>query len=85
MTSSVRILLFAKAREAVGASSLDRSVPVRGSTVAAVLSGLVKEHPRLGPVLKVSRIVRNGEYLRGSRARVAPGDEIAVHPPYSGG
>jgi molybdopterin converting factor small subunit len=83
--SSVRVLLFATAREAVGASSLDRSVPVGGSTIAAVLSDLVREHPRLEPVLKGSRIVRNGHYVRGARARVAPGDEIAVHPPYSGG
>ncbi|MFZ0829987.1 MAG: MoaD/ThiS family protein [Thermoplasmata archaeon] len=85
MTSSVRVVLFATAREAVGVASLDWPVPARGSTVTAVLAGLVEEHPRLAPVLKVARIARNGEYVRGPRARVASGDEIAIHPPYSGG
>ncbi|HLY77628.1 MAG TPA: MoaD/ThiS family protein, partial [Thermoplasmata archaeon] len=65
MKSSVRVLFFATAREAVGASSIDRAVPARGSTLAAVLSGLVGEHPRLAPVLEGSRLVRNGEYVRG--------------------
>jgi molybdopterin converting factor small subunit len=83
--SSVRVLFFATAREAVGAPSIDREVPARGSTIEALLSGLVEEHPRLQPILKGSRFVRNGEYVAGQRARVRPGDEIAVHPPYSGG
>jgi len=85
MKSSVRVLFFATAREAVGAPSADREVPAAGSTIEAVLSGLVKEHPRLEPVLASSRIARNGRYVARPRARVLPGDEIAVHPPYSGG
>jgi molybdopterin converting factor small subunit len=83
--SSVRVLLFATAREAVGAPAVEQPIPRDGSTVGAVLAEVVRDHPRLEPVLKGSRIVRNGEYLKGPRVRVAPGDEIAVHPPYSGG
>ncbi len=85
MKSSVRVRFFATAREAMGAASVDREVPASGSTIGAVLSGLAEEHPRLKPVLKGSRFVRNGRYVGGPRARVAPGDEIGVHPPYSGG
>jgi molybdopterin converting factor small subunit len=85
MKDSVRVLFFATAREAVGVPSLDREVPSRGSTIQALLSGLTKEHPRLLAVLQGSRFVRNGRYVNSPRTRVRPGDEIAVHPPYSGG
>jgi len=85
VTPSVHVVLFATAREAVGAASVDCDVPAGGSTIGAVLSALVEEHPRLERIIKGARLVRNGHYVRGPRARVAPGDEIAVHPPYSGG
>lgn len=85
MKSSVRVLFFSTAREAVGAGAIDREVPARGATIQAVLGGVAEEHPRLKPILKGSRLVRNGRYVRGRRTRVRPGDEIAVHPPYSGG
>ncbi|MCI4353064.1 MAG: MoaD/ThiS family protein [Thermoplasmata archaeon] len=85
MTRSVRVLLFATAREAVGAASVDWEVPASGSTVRALLAGLVEEHPQLEPILKGSRLACNGVYVRGRRARIGPGDEIAIHPPYSGG
>jgi molybdopterin converting factor small subunit len=64
---------------------VEREVPTGGATIRAVLSGVASEHPRLTPVLKSSRIARNGRYVRGTGTRVRPGDEIAVHPPYSGG
>jgi molybdopterin converting factor small subunit len=83
--SSVTVQLFAAAREAVGSASVKRDIPAQGTTIQSVLAGLTEEHPRLKPILKGSRFVRNGEYVRGPRTRVAPGDEIAVHPPYSGG
>ena len=85
MSPSVRLVFFASAREIVGAPSLEWDIPAKGCTVATVLSDLTHHHPRLRPVLKGSRLVRNGNYIRGSRVRVAPGDEIAIHPPYSGG
>jgi sulfur-carrier protein len=83
--SSVRVLFFATAREAVGSASVEREVPADGSTLEAVLSSVVDEHPRLELVLKGSRLVRNGRYVSSPQTRVRPGDEIAVHPPYSGG
>jgi molybdopterin converting factor small subunit len=81
----VRILLFATAREAVGAAALDREVPSDGRPVGALLDSLGAEYPALRPVLRHARIVRNGRYVSGRAGRVRPGDEVAIHPPYSGG
>ena len=81
----VTLLFFATAREAVGTSGLVWSVPPDGADVADVLAAVGRAHPRLIPVLRSSRLVLNGRYLAHGKARVAPGDELAIHPPYSGG
>jgi molybdopterin converting factor small subunit len=81
----VRILLFSTAREAVGRAGLERPVPPKGAPLDDVLEGLVREFPRLRRILSASRYVVNGEYARDGRAVVRPGDEVAIHPPYSGG
>jgi molybdopterin converting factor small subunit len=83
--STVSILLFATAREAVGTSSLRRPIPRQGTSLADLLDSLRTDFPRLGPILKISRVVQNGSYVAHPRVRVRPGDEIAIHPPYSGG
>jgi molybdopterin converting factor small subunit len=81
----LRLLFFATAREAVGRSHLERAVANDGVPLDGLLAELVAEFPRLGPVLRSSRLVLNGEYLRGHGIRLRGGDELAVHPPYSGG
>ena len=85
MTGAVTILLFATARDAVGAGRLRRSVPAGGCPLREVLGGLTDEFPRLGPVLRSSRLYVNRRPASGPGATVRPRDEIAVHPPYSGG
>ena len=85
MNPTVRVLLFSTAREAVGRPELRRSVEAEGVELSALLDGLTREYPKLGPVLGVSRSVVNGEYVRGKGNRIRPGDEVAIHPPYSGG
>jgi molybdopterin converting factor small subunit len=82
---SLTVRLFAGAREAVGASELRLELPRERTPIAEVLRVLRREHPRLAPILAASRLVRNGEYLRGSSGTVEAGDELAIHPPYSGG
>jgi molybdopterin converting factor small subunit len=82
---SLTVLLFAGAREAVGTSELRLELAHDRTPVAEVLRTLRREYPRLIPILAVSRLVRNGEYLRGTAGAVGPGDELAIHPPYSGG
>jgi molybdopterin converting factor small subunit len=85
MPPPLRILFFATARQAVGRARLERPVPEAGIAVSELLHELVREYPPLGPIVRASRLVKNGEYLRGQLGRVGPGDELAVHPPYSGG
>jgi molybdopterin converting factor small subunit len=85
MTGRIRVLLFAGAREAVGSARLERAAPPDGVGLDAFLSGLAAEFPRLKPILRTSRIVRNGRYVPPGDTRLRPGDEVAVHPPYSGG
>ena len=85
MGPSVRLRLFATARESVGRSALEVSLPPEGTTVADVLSRLQADHPQLRPIVKVSRVVLNGIYISDTSARVKSGDELAIHPPYSGG
>jgi molybdopterin converting factor small subunit len=83
--TTARVLLFATAREAVGASRILRPVPPDGTGLEEFLDALVALHPKLRPILRHSRIVRNGEILAAHHGRVSVGDEIAIYPPYSGG
>jgi molybdopterin converting factor small subunit len=83
--SEIRVLGFAAAREALGRPTLRRSIPAEGIELDLLLRELTAEHPQLGRILPHARFVRNGEYVRGRGVRVLPGDEIAIHPPYSGG
>jgi molybdopterin converting factor small subunit len=81
----ITVVLFASAREAAGFGSMTRPIDGEGTSVGSLVGLLSQEFPRLAPILRVSRFVVNGEYVRGRSARVRPGDEFAVHPPYSGG
>lgn len=85
VTSGVRIRFFATAREAVGLSSQVWPVPARGVPVRSLLQALTERYPRLAPVARHSRFVHNGEYVTNLSQPIRPGDEFAIHPPYSGG
>jgi len=85
MAHGVRVRFFAQAREAVGARELLRPLPKGRGSVAAVLRDLTREFPRLAPVLRSCRFVRNGEYVPDRSTNLADGDELGIHPPYSGG
>jgi molybdopterin converting factor small subunit len=85
LPSSVRVLLFASAREAVGRSVIECAVPKDGVSAAVLVRRLATEYPRLRSILKASRFVRNGKYLSTLNGRLRAGDEFAVHPPYGGG
>ncbi len=85
MARPVTVLLFAGARVAVGRSELRWSVPPGGLAAGDLARQIAAEYPRLAPILRSSRLVRNGEYLRSASETVRPGDEFAIHPPYGGG
>ncbi len=81
----LRLLLFATARTAVGVPRLDWPVPAEGRSADLLLADVVRQYPALRRILRGSRLFLNGEPLADPAARVGPGDELAVHPPYGGG
>lgn len=82
---SVRLLLFGPARSAVGRAVLDRALPAEGERLGDLIARLGSEYAALRPVLKASRLVVNGRYAKDPSVRLHDGDEVAIHPPYSGG
>lgn len=80
---AVRVLLFARAREAAGR----RDDTIDGATLADVLAVARERYgPVFGEVLAASRVWVNGdEPERGISTPLAAGDEVAVLPPVSGG
>lgn len=79
----VTVRLFARLRELVGASELERAVD-EGATVREVWEGLAAEHPAIAAYTGSVSCAVNAEYARMS-ARLAEGDDVAFLPPVSGG
>jgi MoaE-MoaD fusion protein len=80
----IQVRLFAMLREGAGRDSLELELP-EGATVADALALLSRE-PGLADLLErlPVRAARNREYV-GDDEPLAPGDELAVIPPVSGG
>ena len=73
--------LFAAAREAAGTGRVE----IDASTVGEVIDiACARYGDRFARVVARSRVWRNGEPVDPGAA-VAPGDEVAVLPPVSGG
>ena len=83
---AVSLLLFAKARELVGSSSVSLSVPSSTSTYSDLVTFILEAFPvlkRLGGTFVLSL---NENYIdRDSEISLGTGDELAVIPPISGG
>ena len=77
----IRVLLFGAAADRAGIRETELDVQ-DGTTVAEIWPLLSRRHPDLEPMRDTQAV--NGEYARGEDA-VAPGDEVAVLPPVSGG
>ncbi len=77
----ITVLLWAAARDAVGASRTE----AEAGSVAEVLAALVVAHPRLGDLLPRCRIVVDGELVAPARFQVGDGSTLEVLPPYAGG
>jgi molybdopterin converting factor subunit 1 len=78
----VRVLFFGAAADRAG--TRETYVPAEEITLDELWRLLVERHPDLSPMRDTLAFAVNGEYARGA-ARVAPGDEVAVLPPVSGG
>lgn len=86
---SVKILLFASAREAVGVSEIDLPLPEHGCDTNQLRVLLADRYPQLKSlVLDVESITLalNEEYVEAGEApTLKPGDTVALIPPISGG
>lgn len=80
---TVRVRVFASVREILGRAEMALEVP-EGATAGSVLDRLTAAYPRLQPLAPILRLAVNREYADGSRV-LAPGDEVALLPPVSGG
>jgi molybdopterin converting factor small subunit len=80
---SLRVLLFAAARDRVGADvvTIDVETP---ATAAAVLSALGDRFPDLAPLLPSCRLAVDQSFVAPGHA-VYPHHELALIPPVSGG
>jgi sulfur-carrier protein len=79
----VKVRLFARLRDLVGAGELDRDVPP-GATVRAIWDDLVRDYPAIAPYAASMSCAVNIEYARMTTT-VSEGDEVAFLPPVSGG
>ena len=76
------MLLFGAAADRAG--TRETQVRVGETTLDELWPLLAERHPGLSPMRDTLAFAVNGEYARGD-ALVAPGDEVAVLPPVSGG
>jgi molybdopterin converting factor small subunit len=82
-TMQVRVCLYALAKERVGRAEVVLDLPV-GSTVADLRAALRDTWPELGAVWSRALIAVDQEYA-GDDVALAPGSQLAVVPPVSGG
>lgn len=80
---TIRVLLFAVAREAAGSTSVELDAP-QAATVADIKDLLAKQCPELRDILARSAVAVDGRYAAPSQP-VGPGAEVALIPPVSGG
>jgi molybdopterin converting factor small subunit len=85
MGGAVLVRLFATAREAAGTDWIRHDTGPGGIALRDLLKELGDGRPALARILRHARFARNGTYIRGPGTRLRAGDELAVHPPYSGG
>jgi len=79
----IRLLAFASAGDALGASELDLEVP-EGSRVADLRDRLDQDHPRLAPLWPRLAVAVDGRVVT-PETPLADGAEVALLPPVSGG
>ena len=80
---TVRALLFAGCREAVGEGQIEMDLPA-GATIRDARVRLVEQYPQLAGIGNSLSVARNAEYANDDTA-VTQGDELAFIPPVSGG
>lgn len=79
----VRVLAFARVREIIGASELERPMEA-GSTIESLWRTFVAERPELATFDSSIRFACNGKIVDPALT-LRDGDEVALLPPVSGG
>jgi molybdopterin converting factor subunit 1 len=79
----VRVHLFARAKDLVGATSVTLELP-EAATVAQLRQRLADEQPTLAALLERSVLAVDNEFANDNTI-VPTGAEIALVPPVSGG
>ena len=79
----VRVRFFARYREATGQERLDLELPENG-TVESAWAAVVSRHPELERYRPFTLFAVGHEYVTPEH-RLAPGDELSLFPPVSGG
>jgi MoaE-MoaD fusion protein len=79
----VRVLLFARYREATGHERVDVEVP-EGGTVETAWKAMVDRHPELARYRPYTLFAVGHDYVEGDH-RLRAGDELCFFPPVSGG
>jgi molybdopterin converting factor subunit 1 len=80
---TVRVLLFARAKDLAGRDAVAVELP-SPATVADLRARLADQIPALAPLLAASAVAVNQAFAEDSDT-VRENDEIAVIPPVSGG
>lgn len=80
---TVRVLLFARAREVVGAGEVPVPLPA-GATVAELRRALAAAYPAVAEVLARSAVAVGEEFAEDG-TMIGEGAVAAVIPPVSGG
>jgi molybdopterin converting factor subunit 1 len=79
----VTIKFFARLRELVGASALERDVP-ENTILSELMQNLQTEFPQLTDLNSRTAVSLNQEFV-DLQTRLVEGDEVALFPPVSGG
>ena len=80
---TLTVHLFARARELAGSGTVAVELPP-AAAVADVRRALAARFPPLAGLLERSAVAVNHDFADDGQA-LAPGDEVAVIPPVSGG
>lgn len=79
----INIRLFATLKERAGAPTVAVDV-AEPATVGSLVAALGHSHPQLADALPVSIVAVNRAFA-DPETPLAPGDEVAIFPPVSGG
>ena len=84
MATTVKVMLFAAAREQAGVDEMRLELGASECTTTGAAQSLQQRYPQLEKLLPRCALAVNGEYVQSEMA-LKEGDEVAVLPPMSGG